>query len=131
MNLFNLINKFKISEYNIDNIFKNIDKFNSYIINDYKILLLIFFHIAIQINLYIKKAKVDNFLNIKQNETPENKNNSKEKIANNFYPNIFFYDYQDKEISKDENDLKTEKIILLNIILKLFNLKIILSNLKI
>ena len=134
MNLFNLINKFKISEYNIDNIFKNIDKFNSYIINDYKILLLIFFHIAIQINLYIKKAKVDNFLNIKQNETPENKNNSKEKIANNFYPNIFFYDYQDKEISKDENDLKAEKIILLNIILKLFNLSYLVkldTNLKI
>ena len=122
MYLFNLINKFKISEYNLDNILKNISKFNSYIINDYKVLLLIFFHLAIQINLYIKKATVDNFLHIKQNETQENKNNSKEKIINNFYPNIFFYDYKEKEIEKDEKELKKEKIILFNIILKLFNL---------
>ena len=135
INLFNLMNKFVISEYNLDNILKNISKFNSYIINDYKILLLIFFHLAVQINLYIKQANVNNFLKIKESETTEAKNNSKEKIIiNNFYPNIFFYDYQEKEPTKDENELKKEKIVLFNIILKLFNLTYLTkvnSNLKI
>ena len=135
INLFNLMNKFVISEYNLDNILKNISKFNSYIINDYKILLLIFFHLAVQINLYIKQANVNNFLKIKESETTGAKNNSKEKIIiNNFYPNIFFYDYQEKEPTKDENELKKEKIVLFNIILKLFNLTYLTkvnSNLKI
>ena len=121
MSIFNLMNKFVIKEYNLDNILKNISKFNSYIINDYKIILLILFHLSIQINLYIKKAKVDNFLDIKPTLS-DIKINSKENIINNFYPNIFFLDYQEKKLTKDENELKKEKIILFNIILKLFNL---------
>ena len=129
MNLFNLMNKFYISEYNLDTILRNINKFNSYIINDYNILLLIFFHLAIQINLYIKKSSIDNFLDIKTSENSNNRNNTKEKIINNYFPNIFFIDYQGKEISKDENQAKKEKIILLNIILKLFNISYI-SNLN-
>ena len=83
MSIFNLMNKFVINEYNLDNILKNISKFNSYIINDYKIILLIFFHLSVQINLYIKKAKVDNFLKIKPNSS-DIKTNSKEEIINTF-----------------------------------------------
>ena len=134
MNLFNLMNKFNIDELNIDNILRNINKFNSYIINDYKLLLLIFFHLAIQINLFIKKVSVYNFLDIKTLDNNEIKNNTQEKIINNFFPNIYFLDYQGKEIEKDENELKKEKIILLNMAIKLFNiyyLTKINSNLKI
>ena len=120
MSLFNLINKFNLSEYNLDNILRNFSKFNSYIINDYKILLLIYFNLSIQINLFIKQSTVDNFLNIKASEIIDNKINSKEKIVNNYFPNIYFLDYHEKEISKDENELKKEKIILFNIVLKLF-----------
>ena len=121
MSLFNLMNKFIIKEYNLDNILKNISKFNTYIINDYKILLLIYFHLSVQINLYIKRVKVETFLDIKSKES-NSKNNLKEKIVNNFYPNIFFLDYQGKEKANDESELKKEKIILFNIILKLFNI---------
>jgi hypothetical protein len=129
MNLFNLMNKFNLNEYNSDNILKNFSEFNSYIINDFRIILLIFFNLFIQINLYIKKSSVDNFLDIKTSENSNNKNNTKEKIINNYFPNIFFIDYQGKEISKDENQAKKEKIILLNIVLKLFNISYI-SNLN-
>ena len=120
MSLFNLMNKFNLGEYSLDNILKNFSKFNSYIINDYKVLLLIYFNLAIQINLFIKQSTVDNFLNIKTSEIIDNKNNSKDRMVNNYFPNIYFLDYQEKEITKDENELKKEKIILFNIILKLF-----------
>ena len=120
MSLFNLMNKFNLGEYSLDNILKNFSKFNSYIINDYKVLLLIYFNLAIQINLFIKQSTVDNFLNIKTSEIIDNKNNSKEKIINNYFPNIYFLDYQEKEMTKDENELKKEKMILFNILLKLF-----------
>ena len=133
MSLFNLMNKFIIKEYNLDNILKNISKFNTYIINDYKILLLIYVHLSVQINLYIKRVKVETFLDIKSKES-NSKNNLKEKIVNNFYPNIFFLDYQGKEKANDESELKKEKIILFNIILKLFNityLTIINTNLNV
>ena len=120
MNLFNLMNKFNLNEYNLDNILKNFSEFNSYIINDFKIILLIFFNLFIQINLYIKKSSVDNFLGIKDSEIIDNKKNIKEKKLNNYFPNIFFIDYQEGEITKDENELKKEKIILFNIVIKLF-----------
>ena len=120
MSLFNLMNKFNLGEYSLDNILKNFSKFNSYIINDYKVLLLIYFNLAIQINLFIKQSTVDNFLNIKTSEIIDNKNNSKDRMVNNYFPNIYFLDYQEKEITKDENELKKEKMILFNILLKLF-----------
>ena len=120
MNLFNLMNKFNLNEYNLDNILKNFNEFNSYIINDFKIILLIYFNLSIQINLYIKKSSVDNFLGIKDGELIEIKKNTKEKKVNNFFPNIFFIDYQEEEITKDGNELKKEKIILFNIIMNLF-----------
>ena len=120
MNLFNLMNKFNLNEYNLDNILKNFSEFNSYIINDFKIILLIFFNLFIQINLYIKKSSVDNFLGIKDNEIIDNKKNIKEKKLNNYFPNIFFIDYQERVMTLDENVLKKEKIILFNIVIKLF-----------
>ena len=131
MNFFNLLNNFNLSEFNLDKILKNITLLNSYIINDYKILLLLCFNIFIQINLFINKITVNTFLKI--DESKDNNNNNSQniinnKIANNFYPNIFYIDYLNKEIAKEENELHQEQIIFLNIILKLFNLTFLVKN---
>ena len=64
MNIFNIMNYFSLDEFNINNILKNISLFNSYIINDIKILLLIYFNLCIQINLALSKQTIDNFLGI-------------------------------------------------------------------
>ena len=64
MNLFNFMNYFNINDFNIDNLMRNISLFNSYIINDIKILILIHFNLCIQINLTLSKQTVDNFLGI-------------------------------------------------------------------
>ena len=109
MNYFNLMNSFSIDEFSLDNILKNITLLNSHIINDYKILLLICFNIYIQINIYLNKVSVNNFLKI-------NNNNNDNKSMNNYFPNIFYIDYQNKEIAKEDNELVKEEIILLNII---------------
>ena len=130
MNFFNLLNNFNISEFNLDNILKNITLLNSYIINDYKILLLLCFNISIQINLFINKVTVNKFLKINENKDINNNNQNitNNKILNNFYPNIFYIDYLNKEIAKEENELHQEQIIFLNIILKLFNLTFLVKN---
>ena len=70
MNLFNLMNYFSLNEFNINNLMRNISLFNSYIINDIKILILIYFNLCIQINLTLSKQSIDNFLGI---SSPENK----------------------------------------------------------
>ena len=129
MYIFNLMNNFILLDYNIDNILKNIDLLNSNIINDYKFLLLISFNITIQINLFINKYIVNSFLNI-NNNIPSQKNsiNNDNKMINIFNPNIHFIDYQNKEIAKDEKELIKERIIFLNIILKLFNLTYFYKN---
>ena len=130
MNFFNLLNNFNLSEFNLDNILKNITLLNSYIINDYKILLLLCFNISIQINLFINKVTVNKFLKIDENKDNNNHRQNKinNKIVNNFYPNIFYIDYLNKEIAKEENELYQEQIIFLNIILKLFNLTFLVKN---
>jgi hypothetical protein len=68
MNFFNLLNNFNLSEFNLDNILKNISLLNSYIINDYKILLLLCFNISIQINLFINQVTVNKFLKVNENK---------------------------------------------------------------
>ena len=130
MNFFNLLNNFNLSEFNLDNILKNITLLNSYIINDYKILLLLCFNISIQINLFINKITVNKFLKIDENKDNNNSSQNKinNKIVNNFYPNIFYIDYLNKVIAKEENELHQEQIIFLNIILKFFNLTFLVKN---
>ena len=73
MNIFNIMNYFSINEFSINNLMRNISLFNSYIINDIKILILIYFNLCIQINLTLSKQSVDNFLGI---SSPENKTTS-------------------------------------------------------
>ena len=64
INLFNLMNYFALDDFILDNIMRNISLYNSYIINDAKILLLIHFNLWVLINLTLSKQKVDNFLGI-------------------------------------------------------------------
>ena len=141
MNLFNLMNNFNLTEFNLDNILKNIDLLNFNIINDYKILLIICFHLSIQINLFINEANINTFLKIDDNtinKNNQNKNgnqtNNDNKIVNNYITNIFYIDSQKKEneddlkIEKDNNELIKEKILFLNIILKLFNITYFYKN---
>ena len=140
-NFFNLMNSFNLTEFNIDNILKNIDLLNSHIINDYKILLIIYFNISIQINLFINKNTINNFLkigdynvindntNIPNKNINQNDNNEYCKIMNNFIPNIFFIDNLSKEIELEkEEKLLKERILFLNIILKLFNITYFYKN---
>ena len=70
MNLFNLMNKFCLNDINIDNLMRNISLFNSYIINDPRILLFIHFNLCIQINLTLSKQTIDNFLGISSVNNP-------------------------------------------------------------
>ena len=121
MNIFNLMNAFYLNEFNLDNILKNIDILNYHIINDYKFLLLIIFYISIQINLFINKIQINNFLKIENKINKNNSINNDNKYINNYIPNIFFIDYQNKEAEKEENELFKDTNIILNIFLKLFN----------
>ena len=138
MNLFNLMNNFILTEFNVDNILKNIDLLNSHIINDYKILLIICFYLSIQINIFINEANINTFLKIEENainKNNQNKNSNQaaandNKIVNNYISNIFYIDSYNKGqgIEKEENELIKEKIIYFNIILKLFTIAYFYKN---
>ena len=78
MNIFNLMNYFYLNEYTIDSLMRNISLFNSYIINDHKILLLIYFNLCIQINITLSKKTIDNFLGI---SSPNSNNKSLTSIS--------------------------------------------------
>ena len=118
VNIFNLMNCFYLNDFNIDNLMRNISLFNSYIINDPKILLLIHFNLCIQINLTLSKQTIDNFLgisNINNTSTTttissamgpivgktinffyggNDKNSNNNKIGiNKYIPSIFFIDF--------------------------------------
>ena len=143
INLFNLMNNFYLNDFNIDNLMKNISLFNSYIINDSKILLLIHFNLCIQINLTLSKQTVDNFLGISStNKTSTsissnmgtlnktinffsggNEKSNINKNGNTYIPSIFFLDYYFLDLSpidknNEENNKKT--IIIFNFALKNF-----------
>ena len=138
MNLFNLMNYFILKEYNINNLMRNITLFNSYIINDIKILLLIYFNLCIQINLTLSKQTVDNFLGI---SSPENNissvsstliskslnffTNENDKInkniksgINTYIPSLYFID--SILLKEDNNNIEKDKIILFNFIIKTY-----------
>ena len=117
VNIFNLMNCFYLDDFNIDNLMRNISLFNSYIINDPKILLFIHFNLCIQINLTLSKQTVDSFLGISNTNNTSttttissamgpivgktinffygnNEKNNNNKIGNNKYiPSIFFIDF--------------------------------------
>jgi len=149
ISLFNLMNSFYLNEFNIDNIMRNISLYNSYIINDIKILLFIHFNLCIQINLILSKHTVDNFLGISStnktlntlssissaigsigktinflsNDKSNNKsNNNKNNVMGNIYiPSIFFIDSYSLENPKENSDDDNkEKIILFNFVIKTF-----------
>ena len=148
MNIFNLMNKFCLNDLNVDNLMRNISLFNSYIINDPKILLLIHFNLCIQINLTLSKQTIDNFLGISsvKNETAStsisstmgpiigktinffvgtnDKSNTYSKNGNNGYiPSIFFIDFcflENNNKNSNEKEVNKENIILFNFILKSF-----------
>ena len=144
INIFNLMNSFYLNDFNIDNLMRNISLFNSYIINDSKILLLIHFNLCIQINLTLSKQTVDNFLGISStNKTattisstmgPLNKtinffsggnekSNNNSKNGNTYIPSIFFLDYyflDPSPIDKNNEENRKEIIIIFNFILKNF-----------
>ena len=148
MNIFNIMNYFSINEFSINNLMRNISLFNSYIINDIKILILIYFNLCIQINLTLSKQSVDNFLGI---SSPENKitstttsnpvssainsisksmslnfifgDNDKldrnDKLGiNSYIPSMYFIDYILS--NESQNDDEKDKIILFNFIIKIF-----------
>ena len=146
MNIFNIMNYFSLDEFNINNILKNISLLNSYIINDIKILILIYFNLCIQINLVLSKQTIDNFLGIssdKQTKTQsaissvssainsigksfninifgnDDKLNKNNKIGVNTYiPSLYFID--SLLLKENENDIEKDKIILFNFIIKTF-----------
>ena len=93
MNIFNLMNTFYLNKFNLDNILKNINILNYHIINDYKCLLLILFYISIQINLFINKSQINNFLKIdnKLNKNNTNTINNENKYINNYITNFFLF----------------------------------------
>ena len=144
MNIFNLMNCFYLNDFNIDNLMKNISLFNSYIINDSNILLLIHFNLCIQINLTLSKQTIDNFLGISSttktsttissSQGPLNKTinffsggnekGNNNKNGNTYIPSIFFLDYYFLDPSPfDKNNIEEynkEKIIIFNFVLKNF-----------
>ena len=93
MNIFNLMNTFYLNKFNLYNILKNINILNYHIINDYKCLLLILFYISIQINLFINKSQINNFLKIdnKLNKNNTNTINNENKYINNYITNFFLF----------------------------------------
>ena len=146
MNLFNIMNYFNLDEFNINNILRNISLLNTYIINDIKILILIYFNLCIQINLVLSKQTIDNFLGISSdNQTKtsnaissvssainsigksfninifgdDDKSNKNNKIGVNTYiPSLYFID--SLLLKENENDIEKDKIILFNFIIKTF-----------
>ena len=148
INLFNLMNCFTLNDFILDNILRNISLYNSYIINDVKILLFIHFNLCIQINLTLSKQKVDNFLGISSTNKSSTTStisstmgpiigktinffsniNEKSTInnkigANNYIPSLFFIDFYFLESPPpNENLIESSKrrIILINFILKMF-----------
>ena len=140
MNLFNLMNYFCLQEFSINNLMRNISLLNSYIINDIKILILIYFNLCIQINLTLSKQSIDNFLGI---SSPDNKptttissvssaintisksinlnffsndNDKMSKNNNTYIPSLYFID--SFLLKENENDIEKDKIILFNFIIK-------------
>ena len=87
------MNTFYLNKFNLDNILKNINILNYHIINDYKCLLLILFYISIQINLFINKSQINNFLKIdnKLNKNNTNTINNENKYINNYITNFFLF----------------------------------------
>jgi hypothetical protein len=147
MNIFNFMNSFYINEYNIDNLMRNISLFNSYIINDIKILLLIHFNLCIQINLTLSKQTVDNFLGISSTNKAattttisstmgplvksinffSNSNVNNKNGINTYIPSLFFIDFYyleqlspSQENNKENEKYNKEAIILFNFIIKSF-----------
>jgi hypothetical protein len=124
---------------------RNISLFNSYIINDIKILILIYFNICIQINLTLSKQSIDNFLGISSpdNKIPSSTISSVSSAINSISKSIsFFSGENDKNITNNKsgintyipslyfidslllkenvNDLEKDKIILFNFIIKTY-----------
>ena len=143
MNIINLMNYFYLKEFSINNLMRNISLLNSYIINDIKILILIYFNLCIQINITLSKQTIDNFLGI---SSPDNKINQStissvsstinsigKSISLNFFsndndknnksgintyiPSLYFID--SFLMKEDETDLEKDKIILFNFIIKM------------
>ena len=145
MNIFNILNYFSLKDFSINNLMRNISLFNSYIINDIKILILIYFNICIQINLTLSKQSIDNFLGISSpdnkiasstissvssainsisksinffsGENDKNYKNNKSGI-NTYIPSLYFID--SLLLKENENDLEKDKIILFNFIIKTY-----------
>ena len=146
MNIINLLNYFSIKEFSINNLMRNISLLNSYIINDIKILLLIYFNLCIQINLTLSKQTIDNFLGI---SSPDNKiisnaissvssainsisksmnlnffgennklNKNNKSGINTYIPSLYFIDLL--LFKENEDDLDKDNIILFNYIIKTF-----------
>ena len=148
INLFNLMNYFALDDFILDNIMRNISLYNSYIINDAKILLLIHFNLCVLINLTLSKQKVDNFLGISSTNKSSYTStisstmgpilgktinffsniNEKSSINNktgvNMYiPSLFFIDfyfYENPPSDENTNESNKRKIIIINFILKTF-----------
>ena len=145
MNIFNLMNYFSLKDFSINNLMRNISLFNSYIINDIKILILIYFNLCIQINVTLSKQSIDNFLgisspdnniqtstisavssalnsitksiNIFSGETEKINKNNKTGI-NTYVPSLYFID--SLFLKENENDLDKDIIILFNFIIKTY-----------
>ena len=145
MNIFNILNYFSLKDFSINNLMRNISLFNSYIINDIKILILIYFNLCIQINLTLSKQSIDNFLGISSpdnkipsstissvssainsisksisffsGENDKNIKNNKSGI-NTYIPSLYFID--SLLLKENENDLEKDKIILFNFIIKTY-----------
>ena len=139
INIFNLMNCFYLNDFNIDNLMRNISLFNSYIINDPKILLLIHFNLCIQINLTLSKQTIDNFLGISNTNNTSTtttissalgpivgktinffyggneKNSSNNKGNNKYIPSIFFIDFHflengtTNESNKNNNNINSDE----------------------
>ena len=144
MNIFNILNYFSLKDFSINNLMRNISLFNSYIINDIKILILIYFNLCIQINLTLSKQSIDNFLGISSpdNKIPSSTISSVSSAINSISKSISFFSGDDKNIKnnksgintyipslyfidslllkENENDLEKDKIILFNFIIKTF-----------
>ena len=145
INIFNLMNYFSLNDFSINNLMRNISLFNSYIINDIKILILLYFNLCIQINLTLSKQSIDNFLGI---SSPDNKiqssalssvssalnsisksinffsgendktNKNNKAGVNAYIPSLYFID--SLLLKENENNLEKDKIILFNFIIKTY-----------
>ena len=110
MNLFNILNYFSLKDFSINNLMRNISLFNSYIINDIKILILIYFNLCIQINLTLSKQSIDNFLGISSpdNKIPSSTISSVSSAINSISKSIsFFSGENDKNIKNNKSGINT------------------------